>query len=84
MPINTLGSARVNENEILGVSRMTQECATPVESAIVLWYWVDADINTSTGDEDDPWEPRCSKKIQSYQIDKAPEKSNHHPRLFMN
>jgi hypothetical protein len=33
---------------------MTQECATPVESAIVLWYWFDADINTSTGDEDDP------------------------------
>jgi hypothetical protein len=50
----------------------------------VLWYRVDADINTSTGDEDDPWEPRCSKEIQSYQIDKAPEKSNHHPRLFMN
>jgi hypothetical protein len=38
----------LNENEILGVSRMTQECATPVESAIVLWYRVDADINTST------------------------------------
>ena len=50
----------------------------------MLWYRVDADINASTGDEDDPWEPRCSKEIQSYQIDKAPEKSNHHPRLFMN
>jgi hypothetical protein len=32
---------------------MSQGCATPVESAIVLWYWLGDDINTSTADEDD-------------------------------
>jgi len=26
---------------------MSQGCATPVESAIVPWYWFGADINTS-------------------------------------
>jgi hypothetical protein len=32
---------------------MSQGCAIPVESAIVLWYWFGADINTSAADEDD-------------------------------
>jgi hypothetical protein len=32
---------------------MSQGCATPVESAIVLWYWLGADINTSAADQDE-------------------------------
>jgi len=32
---------------------MSQGCATPVESAIVLWYCFRADLNTSAADEDD-------------------------------
>jgi hypothetical protein len=32
---------------------MSQRCATPVGSAIVLWYWFGADINTSAADEVD-------------------------------
>jgi hypothetical protein len=32
---------------------MSQGCATPVESAIVLWYWFGADINTGATDTDD-------------------------------
>jgi hypothetical protein len=31
---------------------MSQECASPVESAIVLWYWFGANIDTGTTDED--------------------------------
>src|SRR5882762_3775801 len=41
-----------NENATWRPS-MSQGCATPVESAIVLWYWLGADINTSSADEDD-------------------------------
>jgi len=32
---------------------MSQGCATPVESTIVLWYWFGDDINTSAADEVD-------------------------------
>jgi hypothetical protein len=32
---------------------MSEGCATPVEIAIVLWYWFGADINASAADEDD-------------------------------
>jgi hypothetical protein len=31
---------------------MSQGCATPVESAIVPWYWFGADINTCEDDRD--------------------------------
>jgi hypothetical protein len=37
----------------LGGQSMSQACATPVESAIVPWYWFGADINTGAADEDD-------------------------------
>jgi hypothetical protein len=30
---------------------MSQGCATPVESAIVPWYWFGADIDTSAAHE---------------------------------
>jgi hypothetical protein len=32
---------------------MSQGCVTPVESAIVPWYWFGADINAGAADEDD-------------------------------
>jgi hypothetical protein len=32
---------------------MSQGCATPVESAIVPWYWFGADIKTRAADKDD-------------------------------
>jgi hypothetical protein len=32
---------------------MSLGCATPVESAIVPWYWFGADINPGAADEDD-------------------------------
>jgi hypothetical protein len=41
-----------NENATRRQS-MSQGCATPVECAIVLWYWFGAGINTSAADEDD-------------------------------
>jgi hypothetical protein len=41
-----------NENATWRQS-MSQGCATPVESAIMLWYWFGANINTSAADEDD-------------------------------
>jgi len=41
-----------NENATWRQS-MSQGCATPAESAIVLWYCFGADISTSAADEDD-------------------------------
>jgi hypothetical protein len=41
-------------NEIATWRQSTsQRCATPVESAIMPWYWFGADINTGASDEDD-------------------------------
>jgi len=48
----TLGSTKnANENATWWLSR-SQRCATPVQSAIVPWYWFGADINTDASDED--------------------------------
>jgi hypothetical protein len=41
-----------NENATWRQS-MSQGCATPAKSAIVLWYCFGADISTSAADEDD-------------------------------
>jgi hypothetical protein len=42
----------VNENATWRQS-MSRECATPMESAIVPWYWFGAGVNTSAVDDDD-------------------------------
>jgi hypothetical protein len=41
----------VNENATWRHRPMPQACASPVESAIMLWYWFDADINPGAADE---------------------------------
>ncbi len=52
-PVKRSGPREMANKNAAWRQSMSQGCATPVESAIVLWYCFRADINTSAADEDD-------------------------------